>query len=341
MNQAEENLYRKVKSDICRLIFEGIYQEGETIPPERKLSEKLGVSRVTVRKALKLLEEERIISRVQGSGTRVAMYYGARQGDMEIITLVASAQNEFFSRFLDAFQTEADKQNSLVLFKQKTPRVPLEKCLYQIYEKGIRNIVLWPENLKLEEKMFRLLRGLGLNMVLFDSVDGGSYADAVCLDNSNAVKTLHAKLRQEGCRRIGYVGWEAEGIGSLRAREEEFLRLEPKGKIQNIPYQYHNSLHTLSKDIVSDTLQFMKDYDGIIYAVGELGITFEGYAKKDYVHKAGMIGVLQGGEELGIYMVEQDFEKMAGRIFRCLKQQNEGDSGWKASSYHMRGKPQF
>ena len=102
-----------------------------------------------------------------------------------------------------------------------------------------------------------------------------------------------------------------------------------------------NSLHTLSKDIVSDTLQFMKDYDGIIYAVGELGITFEGYAKKDYVHKAGMIGVLQGGEELGIYMVEQDFEKMAGQIFRCLKQQNEGDSGWKASSYHMRGKPQF
>ena len=51
--------------------------------------------------------------------------------------------------------------------------------------------------------------------------------------------------------------------------------------------------------------------------------------------------VLQGGEELGIYMVEQDFEKMAGQIFRCLKQQNEGDSGWKASSYHMRGKPQF
>ena len=189
--------------------------------------------------------------------------------------------------------------------------------------------------------MFRLLRGLGLNMVLFDSVDGGSYADAVCLDNSNAVKTLHGKLRQECCRRIGYVGWEAEGIGSLRVREEEFLRLEPKGKIKNIPYQYHNCLHTLSKDIVSDTLRFMKDYDGIIYAVGELGITFEGYAKENYVHKAGMIGVLQGGEELGIYMVEQDFEKMAGQIFRCLKQQNEGDSGWKASSYHMRGKPQF
>ncbi len=341
MNQTEENLYKKVKSDICRLIFEGTYQQGEQIPPERKLSEELGVSRVTVRKALKLLEEERIISRVQGSGTRVSMYYGARQGDMEIITLVASAQNEFFSRFLDAFQTEADKQNALVLFKQKPPKVSLEKCLYQIYEKGIRNIVLWPENLKLEEENFQVLRGLGLNMVLFDSVEGGSYADAVCLDNANAVKILHTRLRQEGCKRIGYVGWDAENIGSLRVREEEFLRLEPKGKIKNIPYRYHNCLHTLSKDIVHETLEFVRECDGLIYAVCELGITFEGYAKDRFAHKAGTIGVMQGGEELGLYMVEQDFEKMAGQIFRCLKQQNEGDSGWKAAGYLMRGKPQF
>ena len=79
------------------MIYEDIYQDGELIPPERRLSEELGVSRVTVRRALKLLEEEHIIERIQGSGTRVALEYGAREGSMDIITLVAPAQNAFFS----------------------------------------------------------------------------------------------------------------------------------------------------------------------------------------------------------------------------------------------------
>lgn len=92
----EKSLYRDVKNKICRMIYKDIYKDGENIPSERKLAENLGVSRVTVRKALKLLEEEHIIERIQGSGTRVALKYGARTGRMDIITLVAPAQNTFF-----------------------------------------------------------------------------------------------------------------------------------------------------------------------------------------------------------------------------------------------------
>ena len=69
----EKSLYRNIKTQICRMIYKDIYKDGENIPPERKLAEDLGVSRVTVRKALKLLEEDHIIERIQGSGTRVAL----------------------------------------------------------------------------------------------------------------------------------------------------------------------------------------------------------------------------------------------------------------------------
>ncbi|MHC5176151.1 GntR family transcriptional regulator [Serratia rhizosphaerae] len=47
---------------------------GDFLPPERVLAERLAVSRVTVSKALKLLEEKALISRQQGVGTRVAVY---------------------------------------------------------------------------------------------------------------------------------------------------------------------------------------------------------------------------------------------------------------------------
>ncbi|MFQ0829664.1 GntR family transcriptional regulator [Serratia fonticola] len=49
---------------------------GDFLPPERMLAEALDLSRVTVSKAMKLLEEQALVSRQQGIGTRVAMHIG-------------------------------------------------------------------------------------------------------------------------------------------------------------------------------------------------------------------------------------------------------------------------
>ena len=117
-------VFHKIRDDI----LSGKYKDNEELK-EVAIGEELGVSRVTVRKALELLEEEHIIERIQGSGTKVALHYGARAGDMEIITLVAPAQNHFFSQFIDAFQTTAEERNSLVLYKQKSEMVSSLKLL--------------------------------------------------------------------------------------------------------------------------------------------------------------------------------------------------------------------
>jgi GntR family transcriptional regulator len=49
---------------------------GDFLPPERMLAEVLDLSRVTVSKAMRLLEEKALVSRQQGIGTRVAMHIG-------------------------------------------------------------------------------------------------------------------------------------------------------------------------------------------------------------------------------------------------------------------------
>ena len=58
--------YIELKNQICRQIYEGICRDGEKIPSERQLSEDFNVSRITVRKALELLEEEGLILREVG-----------------------------------------------------------------------------------------------------------------------------------------------------------------------------------------------------------------------------------------------------------------------------------
>ncbi len=334
----EGNLYTKVKKYICKKIFDESYKDGDLIPPERKLSEELGVSRITVRKALKLLEEERIIERIQGSGTRIVLHYGARQGDMDIITLVASAKNEFFSLFMDAFQIKADEFDSLVLYKQKPDDMSLERCLYQIYDKHLRNVVLWLEKMDLDTHTLRKLRGLGMNIVLFDSVSGGLYADAICLDNQEAVERIYRHLREKDAKKIGYIGWDATDIGSLRIRENTFRRLVPDGVVCHISYEYHDRLQDMPEEKIQEALEAVSGCDGVIYAVGELGIFFEGNARrKNIVHKAGMVGARPGAETLGIYAVEQDFALMAARIFECLQKQNRENSGWSAANYIIKG----
>lgn len=334
----EKSLYRDVRTRICRMIYEDIYKDGETIPPERKLAENLGVSRVTVRKALKLLEEEHIIERIQGSGTKIALKYGARKGNMDIITLVASAQNMFFSRFIDAFQTTAEEMDSLVLFKQKSPKQSLEDCLFQIYEKGLRNVVLWLEDMEIGYEALRKLRGLGMNMILFDSTGKNDYADAVCLDNADAVEELVNCLTKAGCKNIGFIGWDDSSVGSVKIREEEFLKHCPNGKFVRISRKYHNHLDKLEDVVIREYLKELEDCDGILYAVGELAVPFERVATTDKnFHLVSMIDKVPGVLAKEIFTVDQDFQGMSERIFDCLKQQNEKESAWKAEVYQVNG----
>lgn len=65
------HLYLQVIDRLKSDIEKGIYQENEKLPSEFELSKSLGVSRATLREALRLLEEENIIVRRHGVGTFV------------------------------------------------------------------------------------------------------------------------------------------------------------------------------------------------------------------------------------------------------------------------------
>jgi DNA-binding transcriptional MocR family regulator len=65
-------LYRQLAERIAALIAEGSLRADELLPPERSLSEALAVSRGTIVRAYDQLAADGAVSRVQGSGTRVA-----------------------------------------------------------------------------------------------------------------------------------------------------------------------------------------------------------------------------------------------------------------------------
>ncbi|WP_240842701.1 GntR family transcriptional regulator [Acidaminobacter sp. JC074] len=64
--------YKKIENDILKQIQDKKYLPEDKIPTENALAKAYGVSRVTVRKATDNLVAKGYLTRVQGSGTRVA-----------------------------------------------------------------------------------------------------------------------------------------------------------------------------------------------------------------------------------------------------------------------------
>ncbi|MFD1066282.1 GntR family transcriptional regulator [Oceanobacillus locisalsi] len=67
----ERHLYLQVMDRIKAGIEDGTYTEEEKLPSEYSLSKQLGVSRATLREALRMLEEDQIVTRRHGVGTFV------------------------------------------------------------------------------------------------------------------------------------------------------------------------------------------------------------------------------------------------------------------------------
>ncbi len=59
--------YERVVEQIRRVIYLGRYLPGDKLPPERELAQQLGVSRTTVREAIRMLEGENLIRVKRGA----------------------------------------------------------------------------------------------------------------------------------------------------------------------------------------------------------------------------------------------------------------------------------
>lgn len=334
-----ENLYISVKRRICKLIFDGEFSDGMTTPPERILAEILGVSRVTLRKALQLLEDDGVVERVQGSGTKVRFNIEGHAGTLDIITLVAPAQNPFFSSFIDAFQQNSEAHDSLVLYKQKPAGEPLEDCLFKLYQKDLRNVVIWPDDLKIDMQSLKKLRGLGMNLVLFDVRLKTPYADCVFLDNYDAISRLCVSLRSRGAQSLGYIGWDNKEIWSVVERESAFTKLEPQGRILlSVPWSGRESLGRIAETFAAGCQQGNKQPNAIIFGDGEIGIAFAKAFSAYPTHVVlGAVDEFPGAEELSLTTCAQDFGEISQRTYHCLYKQSYAAKEWKASDYPVTG----
>ncbi len=90
-------LYLEVKEKILGMISKGALRVGDKLPPERELSKKLGVSRITVIKALSELAESGFVRRLQGKGTYISNDENKFHGISAAISATAKTKISYLS----------------------------------------------------------------------------------------------------------------------------------------------------------------------------------------------------------------------------------------------------
>lgn len=80
-------LHEEIVIQLAELIRQGQLQPGDRLPPERELADRFGVSRSSVREALRILELHGLVARRPGTGTVIAG--GTPQGLIRSLTQLA------------------------------------------------------------------------------------------------------------------------------------------------------------------------------------------------------------------------------------------------------------
>ncbi|WP_026692430.1 GntR family transcriptional regulator [Peribacillus kribbensis] len=171
------HLYLQVIDRIKQDIESGVYKEKEKLPSEFDLAKQLGVSRATLREALRILEEENVIIRRHGVGTFVNGKPLFTSGIEQLNSVTGMIQNAGMNPgtiFLDSYTQEPteEDQKKLALDSDQTLSViervrtangdPVVYCI----DKIPASILEWDLSQK-EESLLDLLEKESANKVTY------------------------------------------------------------------------------------------------------------------------------------------------------------------------------
>ena len=111
----QRHLYLQVIDRLKQDIEKGIFKEKEKLPSEFELAKLLGVSRATLREALRVLEEENIIVRRHGVGTFVNSKPVFTSGIEQLSSVSAMMRNEGMEPgtiYLSSMESEASEDDA-------------------------------------------------------------------------------------------------------------------------------------------------------------------------------------------------------------------------------------
>jgi len=232
-------LYYQVYQSILERIQSGEFTSGNSLPPERKLVEEYGASRITIVKALDMLENDGFIDRQHGRGTFVsaaagvvdsgsaAQAYGtiglvlpyfAHPYLVNILTGVARAANQagYALQVISYFENSAEEKRQIA----------------SLADRALDGLIVYPRPYEANLSDYRILAAKK-PLVMVDRYLPGLETDRVLFQDELAGYELTEALIKKGHQRIAWISHEAPAtsvqnrlIGHRRALSAHSLLLD-------------------------------------------------------------------------------------------------------------------
>lgn len=188
-------------------IREGRYSVGQRLANERTLAERFDVSRGTIRKAMKMLETERLIARQQGRGTFVAdPTFGPAPGTTQTALLgaIVSEKVDYFAALLRSASSQATLRGYVMTTGANVVAEEEAQHVEVLLRSGVRGVLLTPR--PFSTASYCRLREAKVQIVLVDTQIGGIDEDFVSVDDRRGTFLATMHLIKLGHKRIAYLG---------------------------------------------------------------------------------------------------------------------------------------
>jgi GntR family transcriptional regulator of arabinose operon len=200
--------YRRIAVELAERIAEGVYRPGGRLPAENDLAASFGVSRGTLREALRALRDDGVVEAVPGRGNFVRQGSPTRPDARRRVVgvVVPSVAQPYVSDLISAMEDELHRHGyALLVGSSGSTRERQAGRVHRILEEGASGLVVYPIDYEPDLPLFEHLVAQGFPIVLIDRHLVGLTVDAVLPDNAGGAHAAVSHLAQLGHSRIAFV----------------------------------------------------------------------------------------------------------------------------------------
>lgn len=218
--------YYQVYNSLLSRIRAGEFGPGDALPAERQLTTDYGVSRITIIKALDVLEQEGRIERQHGRGTFVTDPNGASEEETLSIAFLPGVFDHpyLFNVLMGIAHAATEKDCHLQVMGAYRNSREETHYVNEAIERGTDGLIVYPHAGFQNIDLYRRLQDDGFPFVMVDRYYPQVETDRVVFDDEDAAFTLTSRLLKRGHSRIAVVPHHEVEVTSVRNRINGYRR---------------------------------------------------------------------------------------------------------------------
>ncbi len=193
--------------ELRKQIRAGKYPHGQKLPDERALAKQFKVSRGTIRQALDILEQERLIIRQQGRGTFVSSpdFVNMVQNGTKLVGEMVFEREYYFETVIQGSAILAANRGYMITTGSNASKEEGDVTVKQFINNEIRGVIMTPRQEYSLEHWQQFVEH-NIPVVFIDDLIPCVREDAVIVDNYEGTFMAVEHLVNLGHRKLAYVG---------------------------------------------------------------------------------------------------------------------------------------